>query len=64
MLLVFLHLISIPYATHTQVLTNVGVLTEGYDDTSISCILMAKPTTSTGLYTQCVGRGLRTHPGL
>ncbi|KAF5841692.1 P-loop containing nucleoside triphosphate hydrolase protein [Dunaliella salina] len=46
-----------------QVLTNVGILTEGYDDTSISCVLMTKPTTSTGLYTQCVGRGLRPHPG-
>eukprot|EP00967_Tisochrysis_lutea_P111327 scaffold174951_cov20-Tisochrysis_lutea.AAC.1 len=46
-----------------KVLTNVGILTEGYDDTSISCVLMTKPTTSTGLYTQCVGRGLRPHPG-
>ncbi len=46
-----------------QVLTNVGILTEGYDDPSISCILMARPTKSTGLYTQSVGRGLRIAPG-
>lgn len=36
----------------------------GYDDSAISCILMTKPTTSAGLFTQCVGRGLRTFPGL
>jgi superfamily II DNA or RNA helicase len=46
-----------------QVLTNVSILTEGYDDTSISCILMARPTKSPGLYAQCIGRGLRSHPG-
>ena len=46
-----------------QVVTNVGILTEGYDDPSISCVLMTRPTKSTGLYTQSVGRGLRTCPG-
>eukprot|EP00798_Chlamydomonas_sp_ICE-L_P006709 gene6709-3379_t len=46
-----------------RVLTNVGILTEGYDDSSINCIMMTRPTKSTGLYTQCVGRGLRPHPG-
>jgi len=46
-----------------SVLTNVGILTEGYDDTGISCILMARPTKSAALYTQCVGRGLRLHSG-
>ncbi|WP_394831149.1 DEAD/DEAH box helicase [Pendulispora rubella] len=46
----------------TQVLTNVGVLTEGFDDPGVSCIAMARPTRSDGLYAQCVGRGTRLHP--
>jgi hypothetical protein len=46
-----------------QVLTNYGVLTEGFDDPSVECILMARPTTSLLVYTQCIGRGLRTAPG-
>ena len=47
----------------TQVLANVAVLTEGFDDPGVSCIAMARPTRSEGLYTQCVGRGTRLHPG-
>ncbi|WP_437743216.1 DEAD/DEAH box helicase [Sorangium sp. So ce1504] len=46
-----------------QVLTNVAVLTEGFDDPGVSCIAMARPTRSDGLYAQCVGRGTRLHPG-
>lgn len=46
-----------------QVLTNYGVLTEGFDDPGVGCILMARPTTSPLVYTQCVGRGLRCAPG-
>jgi superfamily II DNA or RNA helicase len=46
----------------TRVLTNVGVLTEGFDDPGVSCIAMARPTRSEGLYAQCVGRGTRLHP--
>ncbi len=46
-----------------QVLTNYGVLTEGFDDPGVACILMARPTTSALVYTQCVGRGLRCAPG-
>jgi len=46
----------------TQVLTNVAVLTEGFDDPGVSCIVMARPTRSDGLYAQCVGRGTRLHP--
>ena len=38
-------------------LTNVMVLTEGFDDPGVSCIAMARPTKSEGLYAQCVGRG-------
>lgn len=43
-------------------LTNVGVLTEGFDDPGVSCVAMARPTRSSGLYTQCVGRGTRLAP--
>lgn len=46
-----------------QVLTNYGVLTEGFDDPGVACILMARPTTSPLVYTQCIGRGLRSAPG-
>jgi len=45
-----------------QAVTNVGVLTEGFDDPGVSCIAMARPTRSAGLYAQCVGRGTRIHP--
>jgi ATP-dependent helicase IRC3 len=50
-------------AGRTQVLTNVAVLTEGFDDPGVSCIAMARPTRSDGLYAQCIGRGTRLHPG-
>ncbi len=46
-----------------QAITNVGVLTEGFDDPSISCVAMARPTRSQGLYVQCVGRGTRLFEG-
>lgn len=46
-----------------QVIVNVGVLTEGFDEPSVSCIVIARPTRSEGLYTQMIGRGLRLHPG-
>ncbi len=48
------------YANHElQILTNVGVLTEGWDVPDTDIIMMARPTKSRGLYVQCVGRGLR-----
>ncbi len=37
--------------------------TEGYDDPSISCVALARPTKSRALHTQMCGRGLRIHPG-
>ncbi len=46
-----------------QALSNVGVLTEGFDDPGVSCIAMARPTRSEGLYAQCVGRGTRLAEG-
>jgi len=43
-----------------DVCTSCNVLTEGFDEPSVNCILMARPTKSRSLYTQCIGRGLRT----
>ena len=50
-------------AGRLDAVTNVGVLTEGFDEPSISCVAMARPTRSEGLYAQCVGRGTRLAPG-
>ena len=49
-------------AGELQAITNVGVLTEGFDDPGVSCIAMARPTKSVSLYTQMVGRGMRLAP--
>lgn len=46
-----------------QVLTNCMVLTEGFDAPHTSCVIVARPTKSPGLYVQMVGRGLRPAPG-
>lgn len=47
----------------TQVVCNCGVLTEGFDEPSISCVVIARPTKFHGLYVQMVGRGTRVSPG-
>lgn len=44
-------------------LFNCAFLTEGYDDWSIQCIILARSTQSTSLLTQIVGRGLRIPDG-
>lgn len=46
-----------------RVIVNVGVLTEGFDEPSIGAIILARPTRSTLLYTQIVGRGTRIFEG-
>lgn len=46
-----------------NVLVNCELLTEGYDEQSISAVQLARPTTSRILYCQMIGRGLRTFPG-
>ena len=46
-----------------NVLCNCAILTEGYDDPGISCILLARPTQSATLFTQMVGRGTRLNEG-
>src|SRR5262249_5249823 len=43
----------------TRVVSNVGVLCEGWDQPSVKCCILARPTKSTGLYLQQVGRILR-----
>ena len=44
------------------VLVNCAVLTEGYDEPSVDCVVIARPTKSRALYAQMVGRGTRKHP--
>ncbi len=46
------------------VLTNCGVLTEGYDDWRISCVILARPTLSQLLFVQMIGRGTRIPDGV
>jgi DNA repair protein RadD len=46
-----------------EVISNCGVLCEGWDSPSVSCIVLARPTKSLVLYRQMAGRGLRCAPG-
>jgi superfamily II DNA or RNA helicase len=46
-----------------KVISNCAVLTEGFDEPRIDCIIVARPTRSKVLYVQMVGRGTRTYPG-
>jgi superfamily II DNA or RNA helicase len=47
----------------TTWVTNCAVLTVGFDEPSISAVLVGRPTRSHGLYVQMVGRGTRLAPG-
>lgn len=47
----------------TRVLSCAALLSEGYDEPSIDCIVMMRPTQSRSFYYQCVGRGFRPAPG-
>lgn len=42
-----------------QIIINCNMLTKGYDDKTIECIALARPTGIESLYRQIVGRGLR-----
>jgi superfamily II DNA or RNA helicase len=46
-----------------QVLTNVYVLTEGFDAPELSCVILARGCGSPGMYLQMIGRALRPAPG-
>lgn len=50
-------------ASRFQYLCNVGVYTEGFDEPSIGCVAVARPTKSRSLYAQMVGRGTRPMSG-
>lgn len=43
-------------------LNNVSVLTTGFNEKAIDCIVFLRSTMSPGLYSQICGRGLRIHP--
>lgn len=47
----------------TRVLSCAALLSEGYDEPSVDCIVMMRPTQSRSFYYQCVGRGFRTCEG-
>lgn len=44
-----------------EVLVNVGIATYGYDNPSITCVQLARPTKSLALYLQMIGRGSRKY---
>lgn len=46
-----------------SVLCNFGVLTTGWDEPAVSCMICARPTKSYGLWRQMAGRVLRAYPG-
>ena len=50
-------------AGEIDAVVNCGILTEGTDIPPLSCIVLARPTKSLGLYTQMIGRVLRPSPG-
>ena len=45
-----------------KVVSNVGVLTTGFDYPELETIVLARPTLSLALYYQMIGRGIRPHP--
>ncbi|MFT3992429.1 MAG: DEAD/DEAH box helicase [Luteolibacter sp.] len=46
-----------------ELLSNAMLLTEGYDEPSVDCVVILRPTKSRALYAQMVGRGTRLSPG-
>jgi len=46
-----------------RALVNVNVLTTGFDAPGVDLLAVLRPTKSTGLYVQMMGRGMRTAPG-
>ena len=46
-----------------QLLSNAMLLTKGYDDPGIDCIIVLRLTKSRSLYQQMIGRGTRLHDG-
>lgn len=50
-------------AGRIRIVSNVDLFGEGFDVPDIEAVILLRPTQSTGLYLQMVGRGLRTSPG-
>ena len=46
----------------TKVLTNCGIVIEGFDAPIVSCVVLAIATRSLSKFLQCCGRGMRLHP--
>lgn len=46
-----------------QVVCNSALLTTGWDEPSVACVYILRPTKSHALYSQMVGRGTRNAPG-
>lgn len=45
-----------------NMICNMGVLTTGFDAPDVDYLVIARPTESTGLHVQIMGRGMRPHP--
>jgi hypothetical protein len=45
-----------------MVLTNANVLCEGFDEPSVDCVIIGRPTKSRPFYQQMIGRGTRLFP--
>lgn len=50
-------------ACEFDILSNAMLLTEGFDDPGIDCVVNLRPTKSRSLYSQIIGRGTRIAPG-
>ncbi|KNC69466.1 hypothetical protein SARC_18023, partial [Sphaeroforma arctica JP610] len=46
-----------------SLIPHAGIYTEGTDIPSVDCLIMGRPTKSSVLFQQMIGRGLRLHPG-
>lgn len=46
-----------------RALVSVGMITTGFDDPEVDCIILLRPTLSPVLHVQMIGRGLRISPG-
>lgn len=46
-----------------RIMTSVNILTEGFDMPVLDCLIFARPTLSSTLFLQAIGRVLRPHPG-
>lgn len=55
------HALAMFRANKFQFLLNCALFTEGFDEPTLGCIIIARPTKSRGLHTQMIGRGARLH---